>query len=73
MVSVFAPAKTPANRVGRLNREIVALLNKSEVKQRLFNTGVEVVGSSPEELATRMRLETTRLGKLIKDAGIRAD
>jgi tripartite-type tricarboxylate transporter receptor subunit TctC len=73
MVSAFAPAKTPVSRVGRLNREIVALLNKSEIKQRLFYAGVEVVGSSPEELAARMRLETAKLGKLIKDAGIRAD
>ncbi len=70
VVSVFAPAKMSTTLVTRLNREIVALINKSENKQRLFTSGVEAVGSTPSELSSRRDAEMARLGKVIKDAGI---
>jgi tripartite-type tricarboxylate transporter receptor subunit TctC len=71
--AMFAPAKTPAAIINRLNQEIVKVLNKPGVKERLFNSGVEVVGSSPEQLAAKMRSEMTRMGKVIKEAGIKAE
>ena len=70
---MFAPAKAPAAIINRLNQEIVKVLNKPDVKERLFNSGVEVVGSSPEQLAANMRSEMTRMGKVIKEAGIKAE
>ena len=73
MVSAFAPAKMSVALISRLNREMVQLLNKAEVKDRLFNTGVEVVGSTPEQLGAKVKLEIARLGKVIKEAGIRAE
>lgn len=73
MFGIFAPARTPAAIIQRLNQEIVRVLNTSEVKERLFNAGVEVVGSSPEEFAAAIRSEIARLGKMIRDAGIRAE
>jgi tripartite-type tricarboxylate transporter receptor subunit TctC len=41
------------------------------VKDRFFNMGVEAVGSSPEEFATTVKSEMARLGKMLRDAGIR--
>ena len=70
ITGMFAPAKTPDALVRRLNRETVAVLKSAEVRERFFNSGVETVGSSPEELAATVRAEMSRLGKLIKDAGI---
>lgn len=70
---MFAPAATPPALINRLNQEIVRVLNNQKAKERLFNAGLEVVGSSPEELARTVKADMTRLGKVIKDAGIRAD
>ena len=70
---VFAPAGTPAAAINRLNREMVRFLNTAGARERLFNSGVEAVGSSPEELAATMKSEMTKLGKLIKDLGITID
>jgi len=36
-------------------------------------SGVETVGSSPGELAAVMKSEIARMGRIIKDAGIRED
>ena len=67
---VFAPAGTPATLVTRLNQEIVRALNRPDVKEKFFNAGVEVVASSPEQLATIMKSDMVRLGKVIRDAGM---
>jgi tripartite-type tricarboxylate transporter receptor subunit TctC len=70
---VFAPAKTPRTIIDRLNEAIVRLLNRPDVKERFFNTGMEIVAGSPERLAATMRSDVGRLGKMIKAAGIRTE
>jgi tripartite-type tricarboxylate transporter receptor subunit TctC len=69
---VFAPAKTPAPLIKRLNQEIVGFLKMPEVKARFFNAGIDVLGSSPQELAATMKAEMARMGGVIRNAGIRA-
>ena len=71
--SIFAPARTPAPLVTRLNREIVQLLLRADAKERFFNAGVEPVGSTPDQLAATIKSEVASLGKVIKEAGIRAE
>jgi tripartite-type tricarboxylate transporter receptor subunit TctC len=73
MHGVFAPAKTPGTVVTLLNREIVRFLRTTEAKERFANGGLEIVGSSPEQLSATMKAEMSRLGKVIKDAGIKED
>jgi len=48
-------------------------LNRADIKEKFFNAGIETVGSTPEQLAGSIKAEMARLGKVIKDAGIRAD
>ena len=70
--AIFAPAKTPVPIVKRLHAELVQFLRSAAATERLFNAGMEVVASSPGELAIAMKSEMTRMGKLIKDARLRA-
>ena len=70
---VFAPAKTPVAIINRLNQEIVRFLNQADVKEKFFNSLIEVVASSPEQLVATVKSEIVRMGKVIRDAGIRAD
>ena len=73
VTGIFAPAKTPVTVIRRLNQEIVRLVTTPEAKEKFFSSGSEVVGSTPEQLATAGRSETAKWGKLIKDTGIRAE
>ena len=68
---IFAPARTPAAFISRLNQEIVRMLHAPEVRDKLFSSGMEAVGSSPEVLASKIKSEMSRMGKVITDAGIR--
>jgi tripartite-type tricarboxylate transporter receptor subunit TctC len=65
------PAKTPKNRIARLNAEVVRALVPAPVKDRFANLGLEVVGSSPEEYQRLTIHESERLGRVIKAAGIK--
>lgn len=69
-IVMFAPSRTPSALVSRLNREIVNVLNTGESRQRLFSSGAEVVASSPQELAARIKSDMVKMGKVIRDAGI---
>ena len=71
MVGIWGPAGMPMAIVNRLNQDVARVLNQADVKERFFSAGVEVVGSSPDELARFMKADLARFGKLIKDAGIR--
>jgi tripartite-type tricarboxylate transporter receptor subunit TctC len=70
---VLAPAGTPREIIGRLNGEIVKLLNSADVKERFGKQGVEVRTSTPEQFSTFLRSEVDRWGKVIREAGIKAD
>jgi tripartite-type tricarboxylate transporter receptor subunit TctC len=71
MSAMFVPAKTPAGIIQRLNHEVVQGLNKPEVKDRLFAAGIQVVGSTPDEAAAKIKSEVARMGKVIREAGLR--
>ncbi len=73
VICIYAPAKTPPAIVELLNRESVRVLNSAEIKERLFNSGNEVVANSPREFAAYMKADMQKMGKVIKDAGIRAE
>ena len=69
-IGMVAAAQTPAATTSQLNREIVRVLNKPDVKEKLAAMGTEVVGNTPQEMADRLKNEMTRWAKVIKDQGI---
>ena len=70
---LWAPARTPAALIVRLNQDVVRVLNTPDVKEKFFNSGVETVGSSPQQFEAAIKSEMARLGKVIKDANIREE
>ena len=73
LFGIFGPPKMPEAIVEKLHREIVRVINRAEVKDLLANAGIEVVGSTPAQLATSTKAEVAKWSKVIKDAGIRAE
>ena len=68
---MFASPGTSAAVISRLSRETMRSLNHANVKEKFLSVGAEVVASAPNEFAAWLRSESTKWGKLIKDAGIR--
>jgi tripartite-type tricarboxylate transporter receptor subunit TctC len=70
---VLAPARTPAGVIERLHGDIVRILAQPEFRERLQAQGFDPVGSSPEEFRAFIRSEIAKWGKVVRDAGIRAE
>lgn len=70
---IFVPAGTPQPIVDRLSRELASIVRDPALVKDLLGRGIAAVGSSPQELATRVKDERQMWGKVIQDAGIRAD
>ena len=70
---VFVPAKTPKPIAARLHKEFNRVLELPDVKERLANQGVEVGGSTPEQLNAIVQAEKKIWAKVIKQAGIKIE
>lgn len=70
---VFAVAKTPPAIVARLNQEIAALMKEPTTRDRLLAQGAEPQPGTPEDLRGHLASEIEKWGKVIRDAGIRAE
>ena len=67
---VAAPRGTPQSVIGLLNREIVAVLQGNEFRERLAALGIEPVVSTPKEFADFVQAEIAKWARVIKDAGV---
>lgn len=68
---MWAPGRTPAPLVSRLNQEIVKVIQQPDIRNKLFGLSMEAVGSTPEFFADKIRGEVVRMEKLLREAGIR--
>jgi tripartite-type tricarboxylate transporter receptor subunit TctC len=71
--AVFAPARTPANAVTRMQQEIAKVVRLPEVKQKLLEQGADAVGNAPADLDAIVKAELKKWAALIQQAGIKLD
>lgn len=71
---LYLPAATPRDIVVRINSDVVKLLNSPELKDRMLKQGIDQSTlNTPEKHAAFVKAEFARWGKVIKDAGIKAE
>jgi len=70
---LFAPAKTPAPVIARLNAALAEALRDPEVIKKLRLNGGEPQAMSPADFAAFVRGESARFGKIVADAKITVD
>jgi tripartite-type tricarboxylate transporter receptor subunit TctC len=72
-LGLFVPAKTPQDVLMRIHTEVVKILSSPDLKAKLGPQGIDLVTNSPAEFAKFIRDDNAKWGKIIKEAGIRAD
>ena len=72
-VRVLAPAQTPPALLLRLSAEIAKMPKHSEYRDQAAAQGLELVGSTPQELDAYIRTQMARFAKIVKATGLRAD
>ena len=69
----LAPTGTPPVVVAQVHAEAARITKLPDIRERLTAAGFEMVGSSPEAFAALIKSSNARLGKVIRDAGIKAE
>jgi len=68
--ALVAPARTPAEAIGRLNTEANAVLALPDVRRRLLEAGVEARGGTPDTLRELLASEVGKWREVIEKARI---
>ena len=71
--ALMAPVATPHDILRKLQQELSRAVRLPDVTERLSALGAQPLGSTPEQLAERMKAESARWAKVVKTAGIRAN
>lgn len=69
----FAPVRTPAPVVNRLNTEIAAIIRTPEVRELLGKGGMDAEASTPTELGAQVAKDFPRWGDVIRRNKITAE
>jgi tripartite-type tricarboxylate transporter receptor subunit TctC len=72
-VGAYAPAGTPRPIIDRLQRELKAVINLPEVRERMVAQGQTPVGNTPEEFMANVRADLPKWEALIKASGAKVE
>jgi tripartite-type tricarboxylate transporter receptor subunit TctC len=72
-VGAYAPAGTPRSIIDRLQRELKAVINLPEVREKMVAQGQTPVGNTPEEFTANVRADLPKWEALIKASGAKAE
>jgi len=70
---LLAPGGTPAPIVRKIHLETVRVLALPDVRAKISDLGMQVIGNTPDEFAAAIKAELPRWAKVIKETGIKAD
>ena len=68
---MLAPAGTQKAVVAKLHAEIARVVALADVRERFTATGLAPVGSTPEQLASRMREDRAKWARVIREVGFK--
>lgn len=69
----IVPAGTPPSVVRQINADVNKILATIEVRQQLIDQGFDVIGGTTEEFGRVIDADTAKFGKVIREAGIKAN
>jgi tripartite-type tricarboxylate transporter receptor subunit TctC len=72
-MGLLAPASTPRPIVDKLYAEVAAILLEKETAERLTGAGLDLVRSTPEQYAARIRADLVKYAKLSKALAAKAE
>ena len=73
LTGIVAPAGTAQEIIARWHDAIVKMVAMPDVRERLETLGFAPVANAPAEFGERLKTEMAKWGKVVHDAGIRAD
>jgi tripartite-type tricarboxylate transporter receptor subunit TctC len=70
---VMVSPATPRGIVERVNRELNAVLENPDVRERFTSSGLQITGGSPEDFAAVLRRDYDKYGSALRAAGVKPE
>jgi tripartite-type tricarboxylate transporter receptor subunit TctC len=70
---LLGPAAMPREVVGRLNTELVKIMASNDARERIGALGADLMATTPEQFAARIKAENSTWAQIIKESGARVD
>ena len=70
---VMTSPATPRPLLERVNRELNAVLQRADVRERFANSGLEITGGAPEAFAAILRRDYDKYGAALRSAGVKPE
>ena len=72
-IGLFAPAGTPPEIVRKLNAEVMRIMRLPDIARRMEIEGERFTSNTPDEFAQFVRAEADKWGKVVREAGLKAE
>ena len=72
-ICLIGPAGIPSDMVDKLSAGVAGMAGNPELRRSFAEQGVELVGSTPEELRSFVSKDIAKWHKVIRDAGIKLE
>lgn len=72
-LGLFTMAGTPQDVIHKINQDVVEILQRPDVQDKLRQSGLVAAGGTPEAFAATIPNDYERLGKLVEELGLRVD
>jgi tripartite-type tricarboxylate transporter receptor subunit TctC len=70
---VMMPPAAPRALIERVNRELNAVLQRPDVRERFATSGLQITGGPPEEFAGVLRRDYDKYGRALRAAGVKPE
>ncbi len=68
--AILSTAGTPSAVIGKLNREIVKIMQAPDIRELILRQGYDAKTSTPEELGALIRTDLAKWAKVVKETGM---
>ena len=71
--AVLGPAKMPKDVLAKINQEVIRAMSLPDVREKLFQLGLDMQPGTPEALDALIQTETIKWAKVVKESGAKID
>lgn len=71
--ALLGPAKMPKDVLTKINQEVIRAMNLPDVKEKLFQLGLDMQPGTPEALDALIQTETVKWARVVKESGAKID
>ena len=71
--ALVMPKGSPEAAIARINAELEKIMQLADIKERYASLGITTVHTTPAQVIESVKIDSSRIGKALKDAGVQPE